>query len=119
MIFCADIPTGGRPEKGETALELKKTAVAGTLESSDVMVTAGPNPGKGIEIRIDSAVKAMFGDAILKTVETVLSEMDVKDALMELNDKGAIDCVIRARVSAAICRATETKFNWEGEDCHG
>ena len=42
--------------------------------------------------------------------------MGVTDAVLSLKDKGAIDCVIRARVSAALCRAAETKYNWEGED---
>ncbi len=70
-------------------MKVLKTAVAGTLESSDVMVTIRPNPEKGLKIEIQSVVLTMFGDQI------------------------------RARVSAAICRAAEIRFNWEGEDCHG
>ena len=100
-------------------MEVLKTAVAGTLESSDVMVTVRPNPGKGLEIEIQSVVLSMFGDQIRATVKEVAASFGLKDAVIELQDKGAIDCVIRARVSAAICRAAETKFNWEGEDCHG
>ena len=100
-------------------MEILKTAVAGTLESSDVMVTVRPNPGKGLAIEIQSVVLSMFGDQIRETVEDVATQFGLKDAILELNDKGAIDCVIRARVSAAICRATETKFNWEGEDPRG
>ena len=100
-------------------MEILKTAVAGTLESSDVMVTVRPNPGKGLAIEIQSVVLSMFGDQIRETVEDVAAQFGLKDAILELNDKGAIDCVIRARVSAAICRATETKFNWEGEDRRG
>ena len=100
-------------------MEILKTAVAGTLESSDVMVTVRPNPGKGLAIEIQSVVLSMFGDQIRETVEDVAAQFGLRDAILELNDKGAIDCVIRARVSAAICRATETKFNWEGEDRRG
>ncbi len=105
--------------KGGMALEILKTAVAGTLESSDVMVTVRPNPGNGLDIQIQSVVLSMFGDQIRETAEEVAAQFGLKDAILELNDKGAIDCVIRARVSAAICRATETKFNWEGEDPRG
>ena len=100
-------------------MDVLKTAVAGTLESSDVMVTVRPNPGNGLDIQIQSVVLSMFGDQIRETVEDVAAQFGLKDAILELNDKGAIDCVIRARVSAAICRATETKFNWEGEDPRG
>ena len=100
-------------------MEILKTAVAGTLESSDVMVTVRPNPGKGLDVQIQSVVLSMFGDQIRDTVEEVAASFGLKDAVLELNDKGAIDCVIRARVSAAICRATESKFNWEGEDPRG
>ena len=99
-------------------MKILKTAVAGTLESSDVMVTIRPNPGKGLEIANQSAVLSMFGDQIRATVEEVAASFGLEDAVIELQDKGAIDCVIRARVSAAICRASETRFNWEGEDCH-
>ena len=100
-------------------MEILKTAVAGTLESSDVMVTVRPNPGKGLDVQIQSVVLSMFGDQIRDTVEEVAASFGLKDAVLELNDKGAIDCVIRARVSAAICRATESKFNWDGEDPRG
>ena len=58
----------------------------------------------------------MFGDQIRATVEEVFASFGIEDAIVELVDKGAIDCVIRARTQAAICRATGTKFNWEGED---
>ena len=97
-------------------VEIKKTAVAGTLESSDIMVTIRPNPGNGLQIELESVVLSMFGDEIRKTVEEVVSSFGVRDAVVELNDKGAIDCVIRARVSAAICRAAEAKFDWSQFD---
>ena len=53
-------------------LELKKTAVAGTLESSDVQVTVAPNPGAGIALHLESIVRMQFGDAILATTRDVL-----------------------------------------------
>ena len=97
-------------------MELRKTAVAGTIESSDVMVTVRPNPEKGLKIELESVVLSMFGDEIRKTVEEVVDSFGVQDAVVELQDKGAIDCVIRARVAAAICRAAETKFDWSQYD---
>ena len=52
-------------------MELKKPAVAGTLESSDVQITLRPNEGEGINIQLTSDVQAMFGDAIEATVRQV------------------------------------------------
>ena len=100
-------------------MELKKPAVAGTLESSDVQITLRPNPGQGIQIELQSDVKALFGQAIEETVRAVLAEFGVQDALVDVNDKGALDFVIRARMECAVCRAAQVPFNWGKEDPNG
>lgn len=100
-------------------MELKKPAMAGTTESSDVMITLRPNPGKGIEINLTSDVKAMFGDAIEATVCEVLKEFNVTDAWVGVVDKGALDFAIRARMQCAICRAAEISYDWGEEDPNG
>ena len=100
-------------------MELKKPAVAGTLESSDVQITLRPNPGQGIQIELQSDVKALFGQAIEETVRAVLAEFGVQDALVYVNDKGALDFVIRARMECAVCRAAQVQFNWGKEDPNG
>ena len=100
-------------------MEIIKEAVAGTLESSDIMVQVSPNPGKGLVIDLESVVLTTFGEQIKATVTNVCREMGVTDAELVLKDKGAIDCVIRARVQAALCRAAESKYHWEGEDKNG
>ena len=100
-------------------MELKKPAVAGTMESSDIMVTLRPNEGRGIEIDIQSDVKATFGDAIEATIREVLAEFGVTDAVVAVVDKGALDFVIRARMQCAVCRAAEVSYDWGKEDRHG
>ena len=45
-------------------MEIKETAMVGTLESGDVAITLDPNPGRGIEIELESDVKPQFGTAI-------------------------------------------------------
>ncbi len=97
-------------------MELKKPAVAGTLESSDVRIMIEPNPGRGIEIRIESSVKAMFGDAIEATVREILGEFEVMDASVEVFDRGALDFTIRARMQCVICRAAEIRYDWSKLD---
>lgn len=77
-------------------------ATAGTLESSDVFVALEPHDG--LQIDIDSVVKNQYGEAILHTVEDVLSELNVRNAKLSIVDRGALDCVIRARVETAVLR---------------
>ena len=93
--------------------------MAGTLESSDVQITLRPNPGQGIQIHLESDVKTLFGDAIEATVREVLDQFQVTDALVDVNDKGALDFAIRARMECAICRAAEIQYNWGKEDPNG
>ncbi len=100
-------------------MELKKPAVAGTMESSDIMVTLRPNEGCGIELDIQSDVKATFGEAIEASICEVLAEFGVTDAHVAVVDKGALDFVIRARMQCAICRAAEIPYDWGKEDRHG
>ena len=90
--------------------------MVGTLESSDIQISIMPNPGKGLEIQLQSIVKTQYGDAILATMKEVLESFDITDAIVDAADRGALDWVIRSRMQAACCRATGTKFNWEGED---
>ena len=83
--------------------DIIRRATAGTLESSDVFVTLEPHEG-GLQIEIDSVVKNQFGEMILRTVEEVLNELEVSSAKLSIVDRGALDCVIRARVETAVLR---------------
>ena len=96
-------------------LALKKTALAGTLESGDIQVILTPNPGGGIEIELESVVRLQFGDSILASVRRTLADFQVAEARVGLNDRGAIDATITARVRTAICRAADIKYDWSRE----
>lgn len=85
-------------------MEIKRGAVAGTLESSDIMVTVLPGSG-GVRISLTSSVEVYFGDAIRETMRAVLEELGVTNADVEAVDHGALDCTIRARVTTAVRRA--------------
>ena len=80
-----------------------RRASAGTMESSDAYVEIEPG-GEGVRIRLESIVLERFGDAIRETVREVLSELGVENAAVRVVDRGALDCVIRARVEAAVLR---------------
>jgi len=100
-------------------MKIKRPAMAGTLESSDVQIILEPNPGSGIEIELNSDVKTTFGDAIEATIRQVLDEFSVTDAQVTVHDKGALDFVIRSRMQCAVCRAAEGKYDWGKEDPNG
>ncbi|MDW5300118.1 MAG: citrate lyase acyl carrier protein [Sedimentibacter sp.] len=85
-------------------MEIKKKAVAGTLESSDIYVQVEPNEN-GIELELESVVYNQFGEEIEKTVREVLNDFDVKNVKIQLKDRGAVECAIRARVETALKRA--------------
>lgn len=84
-------------------MKIIRTAVAGTLESSDALVEAAPDPGLTVEI--ESAVLAQFGEDIERSVREVLAEFGVTAARVRVVDRGALDCTIRARVETALRRA--------------
>ena len=96
-------------------MEIKKLAVAGTLESSDCMVTVEPAK-KGIELELESAVIRQYGRQIRKVAMETLKRLGVKKARVSIVDKGALDCTIKARVECAVMRAAEQegRVNWGG-----
>ena len=97
-------------------MEIKKPAIAGTLESSDCQIMIRPNGGEGISIDLESDVKMMFGASILATAEKILKDFGITDAYVEIHDKGALDCVIKSRMQCVICRGAEVHYDWSREE---
>ena len=83
-----------------------KTAMAGTLESGDIFIQIAPNDNAGLHIDLDSTVSYQFGDQIKKVITETLQGLGIDQAEVKATDKGALDCTIRARVTAAAVRAT-------------
>lgn len=87
-------------------MKLIKSSQAGSLESNDVLVLVKPeNDNAGIKLEIDSIVINQFGDRIKEIVEQKLAAMKIENAYIKIQDKGALDCTIEARIEAAIKRA--------------
>ncbi|MFW5991876.1 MAG: citrate lyase acyl carrier protein [Halanaerobiaceae bacterium] len=87
-------------------MQVVKQATAGTLESSDVMITVKPYE-KGIQIEIKSDVASQFGEEIKKVIKNTVKNMEVNNIYVKANDKGALDYAIRARTETAILRACQ------------
>jgi len=95
-------------------VEIKKTAIAGTLESSDIQVTVSKG-NDGIKIDLTSDVKERFGKNIVKTIEEIVNKFGIENINIKAVDQGALDCVIKARTITAIQRSlgTSEEPDWE------
>lgn len=86
-------------------MDILRGAVAGTLESSDAYVRIAPGDGQGITLDIESVVLAQYGPAIRRCVLETLESLGVSSCRVAVQDRGALDCVLQARVEAAALRA--------------
>ena len=87
-------------------MQIVKAAAAGTMESSDVYVEVEPGT-QGLQLHLESVVAQQFGQSILETVREVFIENGVENANVRVVDRGALECVLRARVETAILRGKE------------
>lgn len=80
----------------------EKIGVAGSFDSNDCLVTI--KEASSLTINIESIVKDYFYEQILACVENALKEANAKNVSVEIQDKGALDFTIRARVLTAYKR---------------
>ena len=81
-------------------MEIKKAATAGTLESSDCMVTVEPGEGK-IDFSLESSVIHQYGNQLRKVALETLKNLDIDNVRITIVDKGALDCTLKARIGKA------------------
>jgi len=94
-------------------MKVTKEAIAGTLESSDLMVKVAPSDKGTREIVIQSEVMKQFGKQINRVVTDTLDQLEISEGSIVIEDKGALDCVIRARVQAAVLRGSDSaELDW-------
>ena len=84
-------------------MKIMINAIAGTLESNDVLVRV--SPAEGLSVEIESIVLPQFGKQIRQAALETAQSLQVQDAAIFLQDKGAIECTIKARVETALMRA--------------
>ncbi|MBC2851141.1 citrate lyase acyl carrier protein [Cetobacterium sp. 8H] len=93
-------------------MEIKVKAVAGTLESSDIYIILEPNTN-GIELEMESVVMGQYGEDVKRVILESLEELGVTSAKIFVNDKGAIEPVIKSRIQTVVTRAAQQKFTWK------
>ncbi len=91
-------------------MRIVNESLAGTLESSDAVVRVSPH--EELEVTVVSTVEAQFGAQIRALVAETLESLDVHAARVVVEDKGALDCTLRARLQAAVLRAGDGEIEW-------
>ena len=84
-------------------MKIVKKGQAGTMQSSDLMVTV--EPADTLTIEIQSTVKKQFEHLIRARLEQVLVKLGVASGKISVSDRGALDYAIEARLEAALNRA--------------
>jgi citrate lyase subunit gamma (acyl carrier protein) len=79
-----------------------KYATAGTMESNDCLITVKPH--QTVQIVIESIVINQFGQAIEKVIRETLKEANILNIHVHIQDKGALDYTIKARLLTALSR---------------
>ncbi len=94
-------------------MDIEIEAMAGTLESSDLLVKVSPHEEHKLELVITSEVMRQFGAQIRRVALETMRQLGLETGLVVIEDKGALDCAIRARIQAAVLRgARRTELDW-------
>lgn len=91
---------------------MPKTATAGNHGEdirSDCFVSLELKASGGIEIELNSRVKSIFGRVIIAQCQNVLRFFKIKNARLYIEDSGALDFVLAARVEAVVRQTVETE----------
>lgn len=83
--------------------KIVKTGRAGSLESNDLIVEI--EPADDLIIEIKSVVEDIFKDQIEDVVRQTLKDLNIDKAKIRIDDRGALDFTISARVETAVKRA--------------
>lgn len=87
-------------------MKIERTAAAGTLESSDALVTVEPNGDERIALDISSSVLNQYGRQIKQLILETLERLEVTSGRITVVDKGALDSTLKARIECAVFRAS-------------
>ena len=95
-------------EIGEFMGKIGTAGNKGKSIRSDCFITLEITNSGGIKIDLQSKVKSLFGDSIVKLCKDNLKFFKIKNAKITIEDTGALDFVIVARIEAAIKQCIDT-----------
>lgn len=87
-------------------MSIERRAQAGTIQSSDLMVFV--EPADELVVEIESTVRRQFEHLIRARIAEVLRSHGVTAGRIRVNDRGALDYAIQARLETALLRARGT-----------
>lgn len=90
---------------------MSKIASTGNFDKdvrSDCKVTIELTDNGGRQIELESKVESMFGDSIRQLADDILSFYGIENVNLKIQDKGALDFVLAARIEAAIKMVIDT-----------
>jgi citrate lyase subunit beta/citryl-CoA lyase len=76
---------------------------------SDCFIRLEIKQSGGKVINLTSKVKALYGRQIIEEINCILSYFDIENAVVDVEDSGALPLVTAARMEAAIKKTMETK----------
>ena len=85
---------------------IEKSAVAGTLESSDAQITVEPAQDE-LKVSVSSTVMNQYGRQIRECAYKTLKELGVETGRIFIVDKGALECTLKARIECAVYRSND------------
>ena len=85
---------------------------AGPKIRSDCEITLELKDSGGIQIELESKVKALYGDSIKALVSEILEFYGIKNAQVMIKDSGALPFVISARTEAAVKKLLSTDLEF-------
>ncbi|MEI8114142.1 MAG: aldolase/citrate lyase family protein [Bacteroidia bacterium] len=80
----------------------------GEKDRSDCFVSLELTASGGIQIDLISKVKALYGETILALCPDVLQFFGIENAILKVEDKGALPFVMTARIEAAVKQLIDT-----------
>lgn len=95
-------------------MQLIRPGIAGTVESGDILIELKQSEAPGIAIELESVVANQFGGKIREAITGALAALNVSGVAVYAVDRGALDCTIRARVTAAALRGLgQEEYPWK------
>ncbi len=79
---------------------------------SDCEISLEIRRNGGLVIDLSSRVKALYGDSIINLCKKVLGFFDLRNAMVIINDSGALPFVISARLEAAVKKLVNTEKDY-------
>jgi len=96
-------------------MNMNKQSTAGNRGpgiKSDCYVELELLPYGGIQIELKSKVKALYGESIKRLANDILNVFGIKNARLSIEDTGALEIIIAARIEAAIKKIVDTNLEY-------